>query len=148
MEETRERLEVVKSEFLLPALCDPPEKFADMAKYVANGMWCFNPRDKYNVILFTIKRLVGIPGYAYTENDHIKDNREENEIYKLGYYDRFFHWITVFVHEYLLQFAIFRWFFNNQTLFHEFLITHFPFLAIYSFGWGNAYVNILSKKEY
>lgn len=148
LEETMERLEVVRQEFLFPAHLSPPRDFAQMARYVANGMWCFNPRDAYNVMIFTIKRLVGIPNYYYQENE-IPDgyDREKLEIYKMGWYDRFLTWFTAFIHEYLLQFSIFRVFFNMQTSFHEFLITYFPFLAMYSFGFKNSYVKILDKKD-
>lgn len=148
LEETLERIEVVRKEFLLSALSSPPEDFAKMARYVSNGMWCFNPRDEYNVMIFTIKRLIGVPNFYYQENE-IPDGyeRKKLEIYKLGWSDRFFAWFTAFTHEYLLQFYIFRAFFNMQTSFHEFLITNFPFLAMYSFGFKNSYVTILTNKD-
>lgn len=148
MEETYERLEVVRTEFLKPALESAPEEFYQMTKYVANGMWCFNPRDSYHVILFSIKRMIGVPNYYYCEEEIPKGfDRSKLEVYKLGYYDRFFNWLTTFIHECLLQFAIFRVLFNLQTQFHEFLITYFPFLAMYSFGYDRAYVTILDKKN-
>lgn len=148
MEETFERLEVVRKDFLLPALESPPEDFPQMARYVANGLWCFNPRDKFNVIIFTVKRLIGLPNYCYQEYEIPKGiDRSKLEYSKLGWYDRFLIWATTFMHEYLLQFSIYRAFMNHQTLFHEFLITYFPFLAMYSFGFKNAYVKILDKKE-
>lgn len=143
-----ERLEVVKSEFLCPALTNPPENFPEMTKFIANGMWCFNPRDGYDVVMFTIKRLINVPNYHYLEDEIPKGyDRSKLELYKLGYYNRFMNWITSFIHEFLLKFIIFRWFFNLQTLFHEFLITYFPFLAMYSFGFNRAYVTILDKKD-
>lgn len=139
LEETLERLEVVRTEFLKPALENPPSEFQDMTKYVATGMWCFNPRDSHDVIQFTIRRLCGVPNYCYTEDEIPKGyDRSQMELYKLGYYARFMNWFTSFSHEYLLQFTIFRVMFNIQTAFHEFLITTFPFLAIYSFGWNRA----------
>ncbi|KAG5683876.1 hypothetical protein PVAND_013137 [Polypedilum vanderplanki] len=149
MEETYERLEVIRNDFLKPALEQPPKEFAEMTRFVANGMWCFNPRDAYNVIIFTIKRFCGLENFYYTEEEIPKSyDRSKLEVYKLGYYDRFFNWLTCFIHEYLLQFFIFRAFFNAQTQFHEFLITYFPFLAIYSFGWKKAYdIKILTKKN-
>lgn len=148
MEETLERLEVVRTEFILPALVSPPEDFAQMARYVANGMWCFNPRDKYNVIIFTVKRLIGLPNFWYHESEIPKGaDRSKLEYLKLGWYDRFLAWANAFMHEYLLQFNVFRTLMNRQTLFHEFLITYFPFLAMYSFGIKSSYVKILDKKE-
>lgn len=148
MEETYERLEVIKSEFLRPALESPPKEFPEMTRFVANGMWCFNPRDTYDVMIFTMKRLVGVPNYWYTEDEIPKGcDRSKMELYKLGNYARFMNWFVAFIHEYLLQFTIFRMFFNMQTLFHEFLITTFPFLAIYSFGWNRAWITILNDDK-
>jgi hypothetical protein len=148
LEETLERLEVVRKDFILPALESPPEDFPQMARHVANGMWCFNPRDKYNVIIFTVKRLIGLPYYWYQECEIPKGiDTSKMEYLKMGWYDRFLAWATAFIHEYLLQFSFFRGFFNRQTLFHEFLITYIPFLAWYSFGFKESYVKILEKKE-
>lgn len=145
-----ERLEVIRTEFLRPALENPPEEFFDMTRYVAHGLWCFNPRDIHEVILFTMKRLCGVPNYYYTEEEIPKGyDRSKLEYLKLGGYARFMNWFTAFIHEYLLQFTIFRMMFNLQTAFHEFLITYFPFLAIYSFGWNRAWITINNdmKKE-
>jgi hypothetical protein len=148
LDETFERLEVVRSQFLRPALEKPPVDFPEMARYISNGLWCFNPRDAYNVIIFTIKRLVGVENYYYQEDEYPANyDRSKSVINKMGYYDRFMNWLTVYIHEYLLQFSFFRTFFNAQTSFHEFLITYFPFLAMYSFGYDKAYVTILDDKK-
>lgn len=148
LEETLERLEVVRRDFLLPNLQNPPEQFAPMTKYISNGMWCFNPRDAYTVLIFMIKRMIKVPNYYY-HDEEIPENFDKTnlEIYKLGYYDRFEAWAVTFIHEYLLQFSLIRWFFNMDVLFHEFLITYFPFLAFYQFGYKNAYVSILNKES-
>lgn len=95
-----------------------------------------------------IKRMVGVPNYEYQEYEIPKDcDRSKLEYIKLTYYERFEAWAVGFIHEYLLQFFIFRWFFNMDTLFHEFLITYFPFLAFYKFGLKSAYVRILGKGD-
>lgn len=148
LDETLERLEVIRTEFLRPALESPPLEYPEMTRYVANGMWCFNPRDSYDVILFTIKRFVGLPDYCYSQDEIPKGyNNSKMEVYKLSAYARFMNWFTTFIHEYLLQFTVFRWLFNLQTQFNEFLITTFPFLAIYSFGWDRAYITILNDSK-
>lgn len=141
-------MNAVRTEFLLPALQFPPKEFASMTRYISNGMWCFNPRDAYNVIIFMIKRMIGVPNYYYNESEIPADyDRSKLEIYKLSYYERFEAWCVCFMHEYLLQFFGFRWFFNMDTKFHEWLITYFPFLAFYKFGYKNAYVSILGKDD-
>lgn len=146
-DETLERLKVVQDEFLMPALQFPPKDFAPMTRYIANGLWCFNPRDAYDVIIFLIKRMVGVPNFYYHDEEIPKDfDKSRLQVYKFGYVDRFTTWFVVFTHEYLLQFSILRWFFNLDTLFHEWLITYIPFLAVYQFGLKNAYVRILEKE--
>lgn len=148
-DETMERLEVVRREFLMPALQFPPKDFEAMTRYIANGLWCFNPRDAYNVVMFMIKRMIGVPNYCYSDEEMPADqDKDKLEYLKLGYYERFEAWCICFMHEYLLQFFLFRWFFNMDTLFHEFLITYFPFLAYYSFGYKNAHVTILGKNDH
>jgi hypothetical protein len=143
-----ERLEVVRKDFLMPALQFPPKDFAPMTRFIANGLWCFNPRDAYNVIIFMIKRMVGVPNYEFQDSEIPADcDKSKLELNKLSRYEKFEAWAVCFIHEYLLQFFVFRWFFNMDTLFHEFLITYFPFLAFYKFGLKNAYVRILGKEE-
>lgn len=143
-----ERLEAVRTEFLLPALQFPPKDFEPMTRNIANGLWCFNPRDAYTVIIFMIKRMIRVPNFYYHEEEIPESSdRSQLEVYKLSYYERFEAWAVCFVHEYLLQFSLIRWFFNMDTLFHEFLITYFPFLAFYKFGLKNAYVRILGKDD-
>lgn len=119
-----------------------------MTKCIANGLWCFNPRDAYTVIIFMIKRMIGVPNFEYHDWE-IKETTDKTklEVYKLSYYERFETWAICFTHEYLLQFFIVRWLFNLDTLFHEFLITYFPFLAFYKFGLKNAYIRILGKDD-
>lgn len=143
-----ERMHAVRTEFLLPALQFPPKDFEPMTRYIANGLWCFNPRDAYNVVVFMIKRMVKVPNFYYCDYELPADyDKSQLEIYKMSYYDRFQAWCVWFMHEYLLQFYFFRWFFNWDTKFHEWLITYFPFLAFYKFGFKSAYVSILGKEE-
>lgn len=95
-----------------------------------------------------IKRMIRVPNFYYHDEEIPEGfNKTDLEVYKLSYYERFEAWAVCFIHEYLLQFSLFRWFFNVDTLFHEFLITYFPFLAFYKFGLKNAYVKILGKEE-
>ena len=147
-EETMERLEVLKTDFLMPALQFPPKDFEPMTKYITNGLWCFNPADTYCIIMFMIKRMIGVPNYHYHDHELPSGyDKTKLEFNKLTYYERFEAWSTCFVHEYLLKFAWVRWFLNMDTRFHEFLITYFPFLAFYKFGFKKAYVRIFGKED-
>lgn len=147
-EETLERLEVVRTEYLRPNLKNPPTEFEAMTKYVTNGLWCFNPADSYASIIFAIKRMVGVEGYYYNDSEIPSDYDQSKLIYKtMSWSDRFDIWSSVFIHENLLQYTIIRRFFNFQTWIHELLIRYFPFLAMYKFGFKKAYVTIPADKD-
>lgn len=142
-EETIERLDVIRSDFLLPNLQDPPENFSSMSKFLVDGLWCFDPADSYNEIIFMIKRLVGVPGFYYL-NSEIPTNvdRKNLEIYKQTRTTRLFIWLSVTSRQFLLRIFLFRWFFNIFTWIAEFLIRYFPFLAFFRVGMKNSYVKI------
>ena len=136
-------MEVIRSEFLLPNLQNPPEDFTAMTKYIAKGLWCFDPMDSYNEIIFMAKRLIGVPNYYYLDSE-IPDNfdRKTLEIYNQTYCDRIFIWLSVMTRQFLLKCFILRWMLNIITLVSEFFIRYFPFFAFIKFGIRNAYVNI------
>lgn len=142
-EETLERMNVIRTEFLLPNLQNSPVDFKPMTKYIASGLWCFDPFDSYNEIIFMVKRLSGVPNYHYLDLE-IPENydRKNLEIYKHSYWDRIVVWLSVMTRQFALKFFIFRWIFNIVTFFSEFLIRYFPFLAFCKFGFRNSYVDI------
>ncbi|CRK90141.1 CLUMA_CG003857, isoform A [Clunio marinus] len=142
-EETRERLEIVQHEFFTPNLTNPPNEFEIMTKYIVNGLRCFDPFDSYNEIIFMLKRLSGVPNYFYL-NSEIPENyeRENLEIYKYSYWDRFVIWLGIMTRQFLLRFFIIRWFFNGIVHISEFLIRYFPIIAFFKFGYKNSYVDL------
>jgi hypothetical protein len=142
-EETLERLEVVKNEFLLPSLANPPEEFVPMTKYIANGLKCFNPFDTYDEMIFMTKRMVGVPDFYYLDSE-IPENydREKLALYKETRPSRVSIWLSVISRQFLLKYFILRWFFNIFTSVCEFFIRYFPVVAFFKFGFGNAYTNI------
>lgn len=142
-EETLERLNVIRSEFLSPNLQNPPESFVPMTRYIVNGLWCFDPFDSYNEIVFMVKRLCGVPNFYYLAKE-IPENydRKNLALYELSYFDRIVIWFSVMTRQFLLQIFIFRWFFNLSVLLSEFFIRYFPFLAFFKFGIRNSYVDI------
>jgi hypothetical protein len=147
-EETMERLEVIKTEFLRPNLETPPEEFEAMTRYIANGLWCFNPADSYENIMFVIKRMIGVPDYYYDESEIPAGYDKSKLKYRdFSLYEKFDLWTSVFVHEYLLQFKFIRVLLNFQTLVHEYLIRYFPFLAFYKFGFKKSFITIPADKD-
>lgn len=134
---------MIRLQYLLPNLQNPPQNFTTMTKYIVNGLSCFNPFDPYNEIIFMVKRLSGVPNYQYLESE-IPENfdRKNLQIYNESYFDRTFIWLSVMSRQFLLKCFFIRWFFNIVTLISELLIRFFPFLAFFKFGCRNAYVNI------
>lgn len=136
-------MEVIRAEYLLPNLQNPPQNFTQMTKYIVNGLHCFNPFDPYDEIIFMVKRLTGVPNYQYLESEIPENYERKNlQIYKESYFNRTFIWLSVMSRQFLLKCFIIRWFFNIVTLTSEFLIRYLPFLAFFKFGCRNAYVNI------
>lgn len=142
-DETIERFKSIQSEFIRPNLQNPPENFTPMTKYIANGLWCFNPFDPYNETLFVAKRLSGVPNFYYFDNE-IPANYDRSmlELYKLTRGERVVIWLSTMIRQFLLQCCILRWFFNCVTLINEFFIRYFPCLAFCKFGCRDAYVDI------
>lgn len=136
-------MEVIRTEYLLPNLQNPPKDFAVMTKYIVNGLQCFNIFDTYNEIIFMCKRLTGVPNFYYFDRE-IPENydRKNLEIYNQTRFDRVFIWIAVVTREHLLNLFVLRWFFNILTFIGEFFIRYFPVIAFCKFGCRRAYVDI------
>lgn len=114
-----------------------------MSKFLVDGLWCFDPADSYDEIIFMIKRLIGVTGFYYLSSELPADfDRKKLEIYKQSRTTRVFVWFSVMSRQFLLKFFIIRWIFNIFTWFAEFLIRYFPFLAFFRVGCKNSYVKI------
>lgn len=127
----------------MPNLQSPPENFERMTKYIANGLWCFDPFDPYNEIIFMTKRLSGVPDYHYFESE-IPENYERKNLmlYRYTKWERVVIWLSAVTRQYLLKYFVIRWTFNFVFFINEFFIRYFPFLAFCKFGCRNAYVDI------
>lgn len=112
-----------------------------MAKYAVSGLQCLNPLDFYLPTIFIIKRLIGVGGYEYFENE-LPENCERSalKVYSLSYFNRCMLFSSIMIRQFLIKFSIFRWIFNLLTLMGEFFIRYFPFIAIIRFGLSKAYV--------
>lgn len=141
LEETIERLEIIRTEHLLPNLENPPVDFEPMTKYIAKGLWCFNPFDPYLETIFMIKRSIGVPNFFYF-NCEIPESYDRNnlEIYKQSYPTRTAIWLSIMTRQFLTKVCILRWILNFVTFTAEFFIRYFPVLAFIRFGFRKAYV--------
>ena len=146
-EETLERVAIVRTDFLLPALQFPPKDFEPMTKFIGDGLWYFNPRGGFKTTMFIIKRMIGVPNF-YCQEDELPAGYDKSnlEINKLSFGDKLRLRISCFVHGNLLQIGFFRWYFNTTLLFLEKLSIYFPIFAICKFGIKDAYVKILENK--
>ncbi|XP_058826064.1 uncharacterized protein LOC131685996 isoform X2 [Topomyia yanbarensis] len=139
---TEQRMTQIQEQVLRPALVARKETFEEMGNALIDGLWCFNPFLDYDAFLFLTSRLTDVPGYHYWKEEHPSPGCET--IYtKFTRYSRFVLYFLLLVHETLLNFIAFRWYFNSQMVLSRFLITYFPFLAIFKFGVRDAYVRIL-----
>lgn len=133
----------MRREFILPNLQNPPEKFEEMTKYIANGLWCFNPLDPYNEVIFMAKRLVGVPNYYYFESEFPPNyDKKKLELYNYSRFDRVFIFLSIITRQFTLRCFIIRWICNFGCYINEFFIRYLPWLACIKFGWRNAYVDI------
>lgn len=140
-DKTLERLETVRKDFLLPNLINPSKEFDEMTKNVVSGLQCFNPFDFYHPTMFLIKRLIGVSGYEYLNNEIPQDcERTRLRIYEFNYFNRFMTWMSIMIRQFLIKFIIFRFFFNTLTIVSEFFSKYFPLIAIIRFGPRKAYL--------
>ncbi|CRK89888.1 CLUMA_CG003620, isoform A [Clunio marinus] len=147
LEGTRNRLEAIRKDLLLPSLEFPSNEFESYTKTAVEGMWYFNPLDNnYKVLMFIVKRALKVPGYFYfwSENDgHVEKNKEI--FADLSLWERIRIFSDIIIYEHFSKFVVFRWIFNFIR-FAFGILDIFPFLAIYEFGRQIAYVEILKSR--
>lgn len=142
LDTTVERMTQVQEHILKPALIAPSENFEKMGKALIEGLWCFNPFLDYDAFLFMTARLTGLPGYHYWTEEHPSSGCK-TKYDSFSRYSRFILYYLLLVHEVWIKATLFRWYLNSQMILSRFLITYFPFLAIFKFGIGDSYVRIL-----
>ncbi|XP_062712961.1 uncharacterized protein LOC109411220 [Aedes albopictus] len=139
---TEDRMRQVQEHILRPALLTQTENFEKMGRALIDGLWCFNPFLDFDAFLFMTARLTGVPGYHYW-TEELPSPDSETKYGSFSRYSRFILYFLLLVHEVWLTSTLFRWYLNSQMVMSRFLITYFPFLAIFKFGIGDSYVRIL-----
>ncbi|XP_070503338.1 uncharacterized protein [Chironomus tepperi] len=142
-EKTKDKLQVIQNEFLLPHLSNTSESFQKYSKYIISGAQCFDILDYYEPIIFMIKRLIGVAGYHYLESE-IPPNFERNNLkyLKLSYLDRLNLFLSIITRQFRLKVWILRWIHNIGTYVAEFIVRYIPIIAIIRFGPQKAFVRI------
>lgn len=147
--ETQERLEIVRKRIFVPALENHSEDFMSMTKSLLDGLWPFNTFFTPGSFLFFTKRLAYVKGYEYYDFDvepgTTLDPNQKKYYYDLSKWDRFIVSFGLFMVTYLHKYAIFRWYLNFRVWLNLKLIHYLPFLAMWKFGFKNAYVRIFTK---
>ena len=148
---TKPRLEIMLNEIYRPFLEKAPPVFDSMATALVDGLWCYNPMISAPSFVYYTKWMTNCSGYLYWETSlnaldgDVDQNRKVLE--SLDWLSRFLLFLQVTFHSYLVNFAVFRWYFNTQIVFATFLITYFPFLAFFKFGIKRSYVSILKGEK-
>lgn len=144
---TKARLERVLTDIYQPYLEDTGPDFMIMAKALIEGLWCYNPMLDSEAVVYFTKWLSNCKNYVYYESDpraaDIDLNDSRKIIQSYGWYTRYILYLQITAHTYLINFAPFRWYLNNQVWISKYIIYWFPFLAFYKFGFKKSYVRIL-----
>lgn len=150
-ETTKPRLEYLLNDIYRPALENASNSFYEMAYALIDGLWCYNPMLNRTAVLYFTKYLSKCSGYLYYESDlnalEMDIEHNQRNIETLNWATRFMLFFQVTVHGYLINFWLFRWYFNMQVLFYKMLNTHLPLLAMWKFGLEKAYVSIWQEDK-
>lgn len=145
---TRPRLEIICNEVYCPLLNSTTPDFYSMCNALLTGLWCFNPFLNTEAFLYYVKMVCGCPDYIYLESNLAMLEAEPKRVDKLrtmSWYARVTLFIKYLFVVYFLNFSWVRWYMNSQIHLSIYIIRRFPFLAIYYFGFRNAYVRILGE---
>ncbi|XP_076762238.1 uncharacterized protein LOC143430122 isoform X2 [Xylocopa sonorina] len=140
VEETRALCRRLLDEVFLPGFASDDKDFNQMSHTLIKSLWPVNPyMDSTAFIKFTFI----LASSAATNNNHsLKIDRSS-----MPWYSRFILNLQLTVHKYLLPptywwSRFFRTFFNGQMRLAMYLTEKFPFLAFWSYGVKNSYVDI------
>lgn len=146
---TRSRLKLILSKIYRPYLEQTGGDFNKMARALIEGLWCFNPSLDTDASIYFTKWLAGCKDYIYFESDseaaYVDLDGSRQIIQSYVWFTRWSIYLQITLHTYLVNFAIFRWYFNFRVWLAEKIIYWFPILAIYKFGFKQAYVRILKE---
>nr|XP_033327846.1 uncharacterized protein LOC117221202 isoform X2 [Megalopta genalis] len=144
VEETRALCRRVLDDVFLPSLANENKDFNEMSRTLMKGLWPMTPyMDPDAFIAFTLT----LASASATNNNHsLKIDTSH-----LSRYGRFVLHLQTMVHKYLLPTthwwsSFFRAYFNGQMRLTMYLIENLPFLAFWTYGIKNSYVNIFKYR--
>lgn len=146
-ETTRPRMEYALNKIFRPALENPSQDYYTMTYAALNGLWNYNPILNAPSFIYMLKAMSNCSGYLYFGADAraLDMNLDEcqRNVECMQWFDRFMLFYLTTVHCYLLNFWVFRCYYNAIILFSYYVNAYFPLLAMYNYGVKWAYVRIL-----
>ncbi|XP_078042715.1 uncharacterized protein LOC144473045 [Augochlora pura] len=144
VEEARALCRRLLDDVFLPCLANKNEDFNEMSQTLIRSLWSLNPYiDSDAFIVFTL---------SLASNSAINNNSSlKIDMSHLSWYGIFILNVQLLVHKYLLPTtywwsSFFRTCFNGQMLLAVYLIENFPFLAFWTYGIKDSYVNIFKYR--
>lgn len=144
-EETLSRCAAVK-EILRPNFVNLSTKAEEYLRIAIEGMKGFEPWLHADTQLFIVKRLLGVPGYHYFDNEAVGDVNER-AFDKLDFKTRTRIALEIFFIETLGKVWLLRWTMNIFRLAFGAITDRFPLFAILKFGRKHAYIEIFKSKS-
>lgn len=144
-EETLSRCAAVR-DILRPNFVNLSTRAEEYLRIAIEGMKGFEPWLHADTELFTLKRLLEVPGYHYFDNEAVGP-ANDRAFDKLDLYTRTRIALEIFFIETLNQIWIFRWMMNIFRLVFSAVTDRFPIFAILKFGKKHAYVEIFKSKS-
>lgn len=145
LDETLSRCAAIR-EILLPNFVNFNPRAEEYLRIAIEGMKGFEPWLHTETQLFTVKRLMGVPGYHYFDKEAV-GALKERAFDKLDFHTRARIALEIFFIETLGKVWIFRWSMNIFRLIFGAVTERFPVFAILKFGKKNAYIEILKPKS-
>ncbi|KAL3287373.1 hypothetical protein HHI36_001847 [Cryptolaemus montrouzieri] len=138
LEETKQICEVLIHKAFRPSYQKKDKEFLEMTSYLVQGMWHFNPFLHQRVFLTYLYEILKPKNNDIDENQ----NRNINEKYfELNLNETLYFKFVSFV-LFTLKYNIVRLYLNFQLVTSLWIMDHFPYLAVYNFGYRNAMVSV------
>jgi ER-bound oxygenase mpaB/B'/Rubber oxygenase, catalytic domain len=145
LDETLSRLTTVRH-LLLPNFTNMNPNVEKYLRIAVEGMKGFEPWLNPDVQLFTVKRLLGVPGFHFFAHEKVEGSKDEFK--SLSRFTRTRITIDVIIFEYLSLTWGCRWLFNIPRIIFSAVFDRFPLFAIAKFGWKFAFVKIMQSERY
>ena len=136
------RLQKVNDEVYKPALTEMENAdFDKISHHLVNGLWCVNPILNHAALVFFLKRMVGVAGYGYWKSENA-NGKNSPHLATMTTFSRIILFILILAADYIVPTKFGRWIFNSVHSFTVFLIYYFPVLAMWKFGFRNAFIRV------